>query len=214
MLNWLAAFLTMITPLILDGEAPSKGSGPVDFDLVTAQAGITTGGNVKDRVIVRSNINEAIRYNGLYEGFQNDHSFLDDLYFRNEILATGAGSDHCTPMSVIKLGEKDDRLYLKDLKVGISNTSIPEKLLGNGKVYLTANTKEVTGFFYHAMNLPDNILGEITAEATFSPGRKPFMYIEGELQKRFGSGLYLFTRGEVDNQGSENKIIFGIGYTP
>jgi hypothetical protein len=43
---------------------------------------------------------------------------------------------------------------------------------------------------------------------------KPNLYTEGEIQKYFDSGIYVFTRGEIDNYGVENKVVFGIGYNP
>jgi hypothetical protein len=161
------------------------------FRLGTAQAGVTTNGDIKDRIVVD----------------------LDDLYFRNEVYLTKIGSEHWRPVAVVKLA-KDDKLYLKDAKAGVINTSIPEMLGGSGRVHVSVNNEEITGLCAYSRNLTDDIILEITGESTFSLEDKPFMYIEGELQKYFKSGVYLFTRGEIDNQGLENKLIFGIGYSP
>ena len=193
----------------LDSIENEQKSG---FELKTAQAGITTNGDIKDRIVVGANLSDVIRYKGQYEAFQTDESLLDDMYFRNELYLTKIGSDNCTPIAVIKVG-KGDKFYLKDAKVGVINTTIPEKLHGNGRVHVTTNMEEVTGLISYAKNLTEDVVLEITGESTFGPER-PFMYIEGELQKYFKSGIYLFTRGEIDNQGLENKVVFGIGYSP
>lgn len=186
---------------------------PIGLDLTSVQAGITTDGVVKDRIIVDANMYDFARYKGLHEGFQAGGPFFDNLYFRNEVLVPGIGFDHVTPVSIIKLNEEEGDIRLKDFKVGVGNTSIPELLGGTGKIYLTTDMEEITGLFSYERNLPRNFAMEITGEATFGPER-PSLYIEGELQRHFNPGVYLFTRGEIDNQGKENRLVLGIGYKP
>ncbi len=194
----------------LDSLENKQKSG---FELKTAQVGATTNRDIKDRIVVGANLSDVIGYKGQYEAFQNDESILDGMYFRNEVYFTKIGSEYFSPLAVIKVG-KDDKFYLKDAKLGVINTTIPKMLHGNGRMHVTTNMKEFTGLLSYAKNLTDDLVLDITGESTFGGGKKPFMYIEGELQKYFKSGFYIFTRGEIDNQGLENKLVFGIGYSP
>ena len=175
------------------------------------QAGLTTNGDVKDRLTLSEYFwDKNMQYKGLHEAFQNESTLLDNPYSRNELHFIGLGNDHVTPITVIKFGD-DDGFRLKDMKVGIRNNSLLKALLGNGRVYLTTDGREVTGFAYYENVLPGEIKMEITGEGTFGPER-PFMYIEGEFQKRIHDRLFAYTRGEIDNQGKEDKIVLGLGY--
>ncbi len=182
----------------------------IKLDPVTIQAGMTTNENIKDRAIAKIQMGDALEYKGLYEMFQNDISLHDDFYARNEITLNPADSSHA-PMIIAKIGERDGKLILKDAKVGMKNYTIPKKILGGGRMYLTSDLKEIMYNMFFDKELSKGMVLDTGVECKFGPG-KPYLYIEGELQKYLKEKLYLFTRGELDNQGLENKLVLGMGY--
>jgi hypothetical protein len=120
--------------LEISRDSTSEKYRSINFNLGTAQAGITTNDDIKDRFVVSGSYNDFIHCKGLYEVFHNKKSPFDNLYLKNEISLPGLGSDHCAPIIVLKVAEIDDELELYDKEVGILNKSM---LSGSGRIYLT-----------------------------------------------------------------------------